>query len=261
MRTGRARYSDHQLDRRTWPLLGPKASRAVSLARFLPLVGHRERCVPTLRLQLKRVSRSAGVARLIRITANLVGAVGAAFFARASLVFFWQTHRPIGAVFFVEQMWFVVAFLVRRPARTVSRRTRDWLLAFGGTFGGLLFRPIGAHPQWGVTAGLGLQVLGLAICIFSLVALGRSFGFAAADRGLVSRGPYAVVRHPIYAAYLFLQSGYLLQSLALWNVLVMLFATGCNVGRAMAEERVLAGGEDYGAYRHRVGWRMIPGVW
>jgi protein-S-isoprenylcysteine O-methyltransferase Ste14 len=27
------------------------------------------------------------------------------------------------------------------------------------------------------------------------------------------RGPYAVVRHPMYAAYLLLQSGYLLQSL------------------------------------------------
>jgi len=214
-----------------------------------------------LRLQLKRVSRSAGTERLIRITANIAGAVGAAFFARASLVFFLQTHRPIGAVLFVGQMWFVVAFVVRRPANAVSLRTRDWLLAFGGTFGGLLFRPIGAHPQWGVTAGLSLQVLGLAICIFSLVVLGRSFGFAAADRGLVTRGPYAVVRHPIYAAYLFLQSGYLLQSLAVWNVLVMLFATGCNVGRAMAEERVLGDGGEYGAYRRGVRWRLLPGVW
>ena len=57
------------------------------------------------------------VERGIRIGLNLAGAAGAAFFARATLESYLQTHRLIGAAFFVEQTWFVIAFLVRRPAR------------------------------------------------------------------------------------------------------------------------------------------------
>ncbi len=204
---------------------------------------------------------SARDASLIRFLANLVGAVGAAYFARASLQFYLQTHRLIGAAFLGEQMWIVIAYLIRRPARAVTRRMGDWLLAFGGTFGGVLFRPVGAHPHWGVAAGLAVQLVGLSICILSFLALGRSFGFAAADRGLVRRGPYIVVRHPIYASYLLLQGGYLLQSISIWNALVMLFVTGCNVGRARAEERLLATNGQYEAYRSEVRWRLVPGVW
>ena len=200
-------------------------------------------------------------ARLIRVSANLVGAVGAAYFVRASLHFYLHTHRLIGAAFLVEQTWIVLAYLIRRPARAVTSRPGDWLLAFGGTFGGVLFRPIGAHPSWGVDAGLAVQVLGLSICVASFLALGRSFGFAAADRGLVRRGPYAVVRHPIYASYLVLQAGYLLQSISVWNAAVMLFVTACNVGRARAEERVLSTSGEYGGYRSRVRWRLMPGIW
>jgi protein-S-isoprenylcysteine O-methyltransferase Ste14 len=199
--------------------------------------------------------------RLIRIGVNIVGATGAAYFAMANLHAYLQTHRLIGIGFFAVQMWVVAAYLVRRRARVVTRRPGDWLLAFGGTFGGVLMRPIGAHPHWGVDAGLGLQLLGLAFCASSFLALGRSFGFAAADRGLVHRGPYAVVRHPIYASYLFVQVGYLVQSISVRNVLVVLMVSGCNVGRVLAEERILATSGHYGGYVSRVRWRLIPGVW
>ncbi len=204
---------------------------------------------------------SAGPERAIRIAANLIGAAGAAYFAYLTLAVYLHTHQWIGGAFCLEQTWVVVAYLIRRPARTVSRRSRDWLLAFGGTFGGVLFRPTGLHLQWGMTAGLVCQLMGLGICVTSFLVLGRSFGFVAADRGLVRRGPYAVVRHPIYASYVLLQCGYVLQSLSLRNVAVMVLASGCNVGRARVEERVLQTGDTYGAYRHQVRWRMLPGVW
>jgi protein-S-isoprenylcysteine O-methyltransferase Ste14 len=108
---------------------------------------------------------------------------------------------------------------------------------------------------------LALQLLGVVIVIASLLTLGRSFGFAAADRGAVTRGPYALVRHPMYLSYLMLQSGYLLQSLSVRNAVVLLLGSGFNAGRALAEERVLAGNPEYVAYRRRVRWRVIPGVW
>ena len=222
-------------------------------------------------------TRDRWLVRMTRALVNLAGAVSAAYFARASLVFYVDTHRLIGGLFLAEQAWFVIAFLTRRPPRRRSANVVStsaglgsgtgvaslgpWLLAAGGTFGGLLFRPSGAHPQCGVDAGLALQFVGVVAAIAALVALGRSFGFVAADRGLVTRGPYAVIRHPVYAAYVVIQVGYLLQSISVRNAVVLVFVTACNAGRACAEERVLAASPGYEPYRRRVPWRLIPGLW
>ena len=57
--------------------------------------------------------------------------------------------------------------------------------------------------------------------------------------------PTPSIRHPIYASYLFLQFGYLLQSISVWNGLVMLLVTSCNVrpgtgrGPSACHERAL----------------------
>jgi protein-S-isoprenylcysteine O-methyltransferase Ste14 len=106
-----------------------------------------------------------------------------------------------------------------------------------------------------------LQLAGAALAVTCIVTLGRSFGFAAADRGVVTRGPYAVVRHPMYAAYLLLGSGYLLQSLSVRNAIIFVIVTLCNAGRALAEERLLSGNADYVAYRRRVRRRIVQGIW
>jgi protein-S-isoprenylcysteine O-methyltransferase Ste14 len=201
------------------------------------------------------------VKRVVQTGANVVGAAGAAYFAYVTLDSFLRTHRPIGFLFFAEQMVVVVAYLVRRPARVTTDHFGDWLFAFGGTFIPVLLRPNGAHPEWGLQWGLVLQFCGVVICLWSFAFLGRSFGFAAADRGLVQRGPYRVVRHPIYASYLLLQTGYLLQSLSVRNLVVVVLAMACNVGRIRAEERVLKTNAAHPAYRKRVRWRLVPGIW
>jgi protein-S-isoprenylcysteine O-methyltransferase Ste14 len=207
------------------------------------------------------VPRPSLAQRVVRVCINLVGAGGAAVFAYSFLHFYLQSHRPIGIVFFAQQTLVAVAYLIRRPARLVTRRLDDWLLAFVGTFAGVLFRPEGEHPAWGIWTGNVLQLLGAAIAVTCILTLGRSFGFAAADRGVVTRGAYTIVRHPIYAAYLLLESGYLLQSLSVRNAVILVIGTVCNGGRALAEERLLANNTNYLAYRRRVRRRIIPGVW
>jgi protein-S-isoprenylcysteine O-methyltransferase Ste14 len=199
--------------------------------------------------------------RLGRLTVNVAGALIAALFARRYLLYYLQSHRLIGVAFFVQQMWIMTAFLIRRPPRAVSRRIGDWVLAFGGTFGGVLLQPSGVHPRWGLDAGLGVQLVGLTISIVALLALGRSFGSVAADRGIVLRGPYGVVRHPVYTGYLMIQVGYVLQSVSWWNVAVVLFVTGCNVGRALAEELLLATSSEYEEYQRKVQWKLLPRIW
>lgn len=203
----------------------------------------------------------AGTERLTRVVVNVTGAALAALFAQASLTFYLQTHSFVGGLFVIEQTWFVVAFLVRRPPRAVNHRIGNWLLAAGGTFGGLLLRPNASHPSSGVQTGFGLQLAGLVIVIASLLALGRSFGFVAADRGLRTRGPYAVVRHPVYASYLLIQAGYVLQNVSARNIAIFAFVSACNVGRALAEEKLLASSADYRAYQQRVRWRLVPFLW
>ena len=145
---------------------------------------------------------------MINVACALVVALGAS----AAIHFYLRTHRLIGVVFAVQQISVASLCLFRRPAAAVSRDPLDWIMAIGGTFAGFLMLPVGTHPAWGVPLGLGLQLAGLAAWAVTFAVLGRSFGLVAADRGLVTRGPYALVRHPLYTTFLIAQLGYLVQS-------------------------------------------------
>lgn len=60
--------------------------------------------------------------------------------------------------------------------------------AAAGTFGGLLLRPQGAHPEWGVQAGLGVQLLGLIQCGYVLQAVSvRNIAVVAVATGCNAR--------------------------------------------------------------------------
>jgi hypothetical protein len=85
-------------------------------------------------------SQPAPAQRFLTIGANLVGAGSTAVFSYSFLHFYVQTHRLIGIVFFGQQTLVAHVYLIRRPARLVSRRLDDWLLAFRGTFAAVLFR-------------------------------------------------------------------------------------------------------------------------
>lgn len=61
--------------------------------------------------------------------------------------------------------------------------------------------------------------------------------FRGCQPGLKTCGSHAVVRHPIYASYLLIQSGYVLQSLSLRNLAVVTFASACTIARALARSK------------------------
>jgi protein-S-isoprenylcysteine O-methyltransferase Ste14 len=199
-------------------------------------------------------------ARGPRVAANAIGAGFAVYLLRPNLESFLRTGALLGLVFVIQQAWVAGVFLIRRAAQSTSRRPLDWVAAYGGWFTSFLVRPGGYHVASDVPIGLLAQIAGLLLWGWAFAKLARSFGVVPANRGLVTSGPYAVVRHPLYSAYIIGGIGYLMQSLSLWNVGVDVIAVGWQLVRIRAEERHLEG-RAYAAYRARVRWRVCPGLW
>ena len=103
-----------------------------------------------------------------------------------------------------------------------------------------------------------VSMAGVAVAIWTLVVLGKSFDVSPADRGLVNRGPYKLVRHPMYASELFSVLAMVIVDLNLRNILVTLALIITLVLRIRWEEKIIRG---YQAYSFQVRSRLLPGVW
>jgi protein-S-isoprenylcysteine O-methyltransferase Ste14 len=102
---------------------------------------------------------------------------------------------------------------------------------------------------------------GLIFAIASLAFLGRCFGILPDVRGLVTRGPYRFVRHPLYLGELTALLGIALGA-DRWALAVPLWliCAALQLVRTGYEERSLrAEFPEYGQYAERTK-RLIPGV-
>ncbi|CAG0955566.1 methyltransferase [Anaerolineales bacterium] len=99
---------------------------------------------------------------------------------------------------------------------------------------------------------------GLLLALWALFALGFSFSIAPEDRGIVMRGPYRLVRHPMYLGEILSLFGLCLSADNWWNWLALLLFVRLLLVRISAEERTLA---NYARYKAVVRWRLIPFVW
>jgi protein-S-isoprenylcysteine O-methyltransferase Ste14 len=83
----------------------------------------------------------------------------------------------------------------------------------------------------------------------------------AEDQKVISTGPYALVRHPMYAGALLYCLGTPLALGSYWGILAFLAMIPFLIWRLVDEERLLAKNlPGYAEYCARVRWRLIPGI-
>ncbi|MBN9562654.1 MAG: isoprenylcysteine carboxylmethyltransferase family protein [Alphaproteobacteria bacterium] len=137
----------------------------------------------------------------------------------------------------------------------------------------LVFMPLDAcRFGWSHTP-LWAQVIGAVLILgafWGWVGVLRANSFASVkvrvqqERGqtVVSTGPYAIVRHPMYSYVLPLLIGTPLLLGSLWGLLGVAIVMPLLALRALGEEAVLKDGlPGYRAYADKVRFRLIPGLW
>jgi protein-S-isoprenylcysteine O-methyltransferase Ste14 len=121
-------------------------------------------------------------------------------------------------------------------------------------------------PAWVQAIG----ALLIALCMYLCYLTFRENSYAAPvvkiqhERGhrVVSTGPYAYIRHPMYAGALLFFIGTPLLLGSWWGLLAAPVIAAMLAVRAVLEERTLADGlPGYRDYISRVRYRLIPGVW
>jgi protein-S-isoprenylcysteine O-methyltransferase Ste14 len=113
--------------------------------------------------------------------------------------------------------------------------------------------------------GFVVGLAGAVLLVWASLLLGRLLIHEAAvrvDHALIERGPYRLVRHPVYAGYLALLLG---SGVASLNVCLLLLWPVSLLGiliQAASEEQLLREkfGQDYERYVGRVG-RVVPRFW
>lgn len=173
---------------------------------------------------------------------------------------FAETHHVTGLMMLISEALVVVLTVFRRSALVIDRSFAAAAVTLISTVGPPLLRATDVAPLVPDAATALISFAGLALVIAGKATLGRSFGLVPANRGIVDRGPYTMMRHPIYTGYLLCHVGFLAAHPGTLNAVIMLVADSALIVRALFEERVLGGDERYRAYCSRVGWHLVPGL-
>ena len=99
---------------------------------------------------------------------------------------------------------------------------------------------------------------GMIWALYSLTYLRNRFSIVPEARGLVTAGPYALIRHPIYLGEITAGFGLVLPTLFTWHAVVFAVFIAAQLARTYYEERMLAATyPQYEAYARR-SYRLIP---
>ena len=202
-------------------------------------------------------------------------------FIAGGTIRYWQAWVYL-SLFFALSAVITLDLLRRDPALlerrmrggpTAERRPLQRILMLGASVGfvALLVVPAldyrfgwSVVPHWGVFLGDVLFVIGFGLV--GRVYRENSYTSAtievAQGQRVISTGPYAIVRHPMYASASLYLIGTPLALGSYWGLLVLAGMLPLLVWRLRDEERLLAAElPGYTAYQKRVRYRLVPRVW
>ena len=112
--------------------------------------------------------------------------------------------------------------------------------------------------------GAGLAAIGVAVAIWARLYIGRNWSPRPAKKEaheLVTGGPYAVVRHPIYTGIIISALGTALTG-TIVGLIVLAFAAALFLSRVRTEEQIMLElfPDAYPSYQSRTK-RLIPFIW
>lgn len=213
--------------------------------------------------------------------ALLAVVMGLLLLVPARTVHYWEAWMYLSIFFAASAL--TTAFLARRDPALLERRMRGGptaekrpverlIMAFTSIgFIALLVVPALDHrfgwsdvPVFAIAAGDVLVAVGFYF-IF-LVYRENTFTSAtievAEGQKVVSTGPYAIVRHPMYASALLYLVGTPLALGSYWGLLPLVAMLPFLIWRLFDEEKFLAEHlPGYLEYQKKVAHRLVPGIW
>jgi protein-S-isoprenylcysteine O-methyltransferase Ste14 len=161
---------------------------------------------------------------------------------------------------------FLLVTVLRNPLLTLPLPTMSGFFGMVISYPALSFLefhspvPLFASSYVGFvfTAAVLFYLINLA---WAFCNIGRSFAIFPSIRRLVTGGPYTMVRHPIYSAYLHLAICFTVVVPTLHNIIVTaILALGLFL-RAKCEEGLLERSGGYGVFRNRVKNRFFSAAY
>lgn len=173
-------------------------------------------------------------------------------------------------------LWFRDKSLLERRVKSGPGSEPDPMQNIIQALAGLAFLATFAAPGFDRRFGWSQVPLAVSLAGDAMIAIGflivfltfRANTFTAGvveiaeGQHVIDSGPYAVVRHPMYAAAIAAFVGTPLMLGSLWGLLGLLVFMPLLALRALSEEAILASGlQGYREYAARVRFRLLPGVW
>jgi protein-S-isoprenylcysteine O-methyltransferase Ste14 len=207
--------------------------------------------------------------------------MGAAIFGPAGTVHYRAAWAYL-AIFFGASVLITLYLLTHDPAllarrlragptaETDPRQQAIMLVASVGFLAVLVVPALNHRFQWSVLplpfllAGDLLTVLsfGMSFWVFRANTFAGATVKIAADQHVIATGPYAVVRHPMYAGGALLFLGTPLALGSGWGLVAFVVTLPALLARLSYEEQLLSQRlPGYREYCAQVRWRLIPGVY
>jgi protein-S-isoprenylcysteine O-methyltransferase Ste14 len=157
----------------------------------------------------------------------------------------------------------LILLTIRRTPVLKSKGLMPRVTAFAGTFLMTLIMWVEPTPMPVAVnfASVVLTLGGMCFSIYSLMHLGRSFSLMPEARRLVTNGPYASIRHPLYLGEAVSMTGVVLQFLSPAGIAIFFLHLAFQLQRIVNEEKILAAQfPEYADYRARTA-RLLPGIY